>query len=426
MATLQAARIETVTPRGNRPLDAVLLATGASLGFLLAADARATWQAIVTVIGLTAAWLLAIALRRVGARWWSGWLLSVVGVVAVAVAVGFAPYLVKDGPVMVKVATGVLLISGLLMAGRGVLRASAGSRLWLRLLAGLAVLVTMLLGVFVIAPAVAATHVPRPAVGARPSSIGLGYEDVRIQTADDVALAAWYIPSRNGAAVVLLHGAGSTRSNVLDEAAVLAEHGFGVLMLDARGHGDSEGLAMDFGWAGDADVTAATAYLTGRDDVAEGRIGLVGMSMGGEEAIGAADASNVRAVVAEGATARMALDEAWLSDEYGVRGAVQEQIEEVQDFATALFSNVPRPAPLHDSVQRATDTEFLLVTAGQMPDELHAARYMDSAAPSRVVVWTVEDAGHIGGLATAPQAWESKVTGFLEDTLLGALPDADG
>jgi pimeloyl-ACP methyl ester carboxylesterase len=32
---------------------------------------------------------------------------------------------------------------------------------------------------------------------------------------------------------------------------VLAEHGYGVLLFDARGHGLSEGTAMDFGWYGD-------------------------------------------------------------------------------------------------------------------------------------------------------------------------------
>jgi pimeloyl-ACP methyl ester carboxylesterase len=204
---------------------------------------------------------------------------------------------------------------------------------------------------------------------------------------------------------------------------VLAEHGFGVLMLDARGHGESEGRAMDFGWAGDADVAAATAYLDGRDEVEDGRIGLVGMSMGGEEAIGAADAADVRAVVAEGATARTAPDESWLSDVYGVRGTVQEQLEKVQDLVTALFTDVPRPAALHDAVEHATDARFLLITAGEMPDESHAATYLESAAPSRVDVWTVDGAGHTGGLATAPDEWESRVTGFLDDALLA---DAQG
>ena len=50
--------------------------------------------------------------------------------------------------------------------------------------------------------------------------------------------------------------------------------------------------------------------------------------MGGEEAIGASASNDlIRAVVAEGATARTAADKGWLSDEYGLRGVLQEQIE---------------------------------------------------------------------------------------------------
>jgi dipeptidyl aminopeptidase/acylaminoacyl peptidase len=108
-------------------------------------------------------------------------------------------------------------------------------------------IVIVALVAFVVGPAVAATNVPRPAIGATPGSRGLAYSSVTVRTADEVELAGWYLPSRNGAAVVLLHGAGSTRSDVLDEAAVLALNGFGVLMIDARGHGDSGGRAMDFG-----------------------------------------------------------------------------------------------------------------------------------------------------------------------------------
>src|SRR5438045_978113 len=83
------------------------------------------------------------------------------------------------------------------------------------------------------------------------------------------------------AAAVLLHGASSTRSNVLAHADVLARHGFGVLLFDARGHGRSGGRAMELGWYGDRDIAAAVSYLEARTDVARGRIGAVGMSMGG-------------------------------------------------------------------------------------------------------------------------------------------------
>ncbi|MFC5263172.1 alpha/beta hydrolase [Kribbella qitaiheensis] len=113
-----------------------------------------------------------------------------------------------------------------------------------------------LLAALVVAPlslgqAVAATNVPPTAVGSTtPGDRGLPFSEVRFATADGIILAGWYIPSRNRAAVVLLHGAGSTRSSVLEHAVVLARHEYGVLLFDARGHGRSGGRAMDFGWRG--------------------------------------------------------------------------------------------------------------------------------------------------------------------------------
>ena len=136
-----------------------------------------------------------------------------------------------------------------------------------------------------------------------------------------MALSGWYVPSRNGAAVVLLHGAGSTRSAVLPHAVVLADDGFGVLLYDARGHGRSQGRAMDFGWYGDLDVAAAVDFVAGQAGVEPGRVAALGLSMGGEEALGAAASDpRIRAVVAEGATTRVAGDKAWLSDVHGRTG----------------------------------------------------------------------------------------------------------
>jgi len=140
--------------------------------------------------------------------------------------------------------------------------------------------------------AVYATNVPRPELGsATPADRGMKYEEVAFTTADGVKLSGWHVPSSNRAAVVLLHGASSTRSSVLAQAAVLARRGYGVLLFDARGHGRSGGRA----------------------NVDPGRIGAVGMSMGGEQVIGAiAEDERIRAVVAEGATNRVLEDHDWL------------------------------------------------------------------------------------------------------------------
>jgi pimeloyl-ACP methyl ester carboxylesterase len=189
-----------------------------------------------------------------------------------------------------------------------------------------------------------------------------------------------------------------------------------VLLVDARGHGESEGTAMDFGWYGDLDIRAGTDYLGSRPGVE--RIGLLGLSMGGEEAIGAAAADRrISAVVAEGATARTARDKEWLSDAYGWRGWVQEQFEYVQYGLTDLLTEASPPTSLATATARATATSFLLIAASTMPDEVHAATHMQAAAPERVSVWTVDGAGHTGGLRTAPAEWESQVVDFLESNL---------
>jgi pimeloyl-ACP methyl ester carboxylesterase len=242
--------------------------------------------------------------------------------------------------------------------------------------------------------------------------------EVTTTTSDGVRLAGWYVPSTNHAAVLLLHGSGSTRSAVLDHALLLIRNGFGVLALDARGHGRSSGHAMDFGWRGDADVAAGVAFLSARPDVDPDRIALVGVSMGGEEALGAAAADpRVMAVVAEGATGRQSADLRWLSDVYGWRGAAQEGIEAAKTAVTQVLARQRPPLPLRAAVQRMAPRPVLLIAAGTAVDEQHAAADLRRASPSTVQVWTVPGSGHTEGLRTAPQQWEQRVVGFLTSAM---------
>ena len=71
--------------------------------------------------------------------------------------------------------------------------------------------------------------------------------------------------------MLLLPGAGSTRTAVMGQGAVLARHGYGALLLDTGGHGLSAGHAMDVGWWGERNISAAVAYLTRQPAVQPGR-----------------------------------------------------------------------------------------------------------------------------------------------------------
>lgn len=291
---------------------------------------------------------------------------------------------------------------------------------WWRLLV-LPVVLAALLAVDVLAVGLLAAAGPRPGAGARtPADVGLTARDVVVPTADGERLAGWYVPTRTGAAVVLLHGSGSSRAAVLDHAAVLAGHGYGVLAVDARGHGDSTGRPMRWGWNGEEDVPATITHLLAQGDVDAGRVAVVGLSMGGEEAIGAAARDpRVAAVVAEGVTGRQAADLGWLSDVYGWRGAVQEVLEAGQTAVAAALTPVPEPVPLRDAVRLAAPRPVLLVAAGEVPDEQHAATHLTAAAPGTVETWVVPGAGHTGALATDPAGWERRVLAFLDAATAG-------
>ncbi|MET0902577.1 MAG: alpha/beta fold hydrolase [Acidimicrobiales bacterium] len=394
---------------------------GAAVAVVVVHDGSPGWQ-LARVVGAAALTMVVVLVTARAEDRWRGRVAVGFGAVLAATGAGLLPHAVKSAGTVEVLAGPVALVAGLVLVVGGTVAATTGRQLARRLGAAGVSLVIVGMTALIVAPAVMATNAPRPELRATPHDRGLVYEDVAVTTPDDVDLAGWYIPSKNRAAVVLLHGAGSTRSSVLDEVAVLAHHDFGVLMIDARGHGESEGQSMDFGWHGDTDVPAATAFLADRPEVDADRIGLVGLSMGGEEAIGASGLdTRIAAVVAEGATARNAADEAWLSEEFGVRGAFQEQLERLQDRLIDFLTSASVPIAGRAAVE-ASDAQYLLITAGKVSDEGHAAAHMATGAPDRVQIWTVAGAGHTAGLATAPEEWEERVVSFLSDALLGSKP----
>jgi pimeloyl-ACP methyl ester carboxylesterase len=341
-----------------------------------------------------------------------------VGMVAVAAGAGIGiRHLQKTGLTLETVIGLTLLVVGLMLLGYAATVAWKALHGWWRLTL-VPVAVVVLQVVFSAAVAVMYAVVPPIALGAgTPADEGLDYRDVTFTTSDGVELSAWFVPSRNGAAVVLKHGAGSTRTETIRHAGVLAGHGYGVLMMDARGHGRSGGAGMDIGWYGDEDTTAAVTFLSRQDGVVPTRIGVVGLSMGGEEAIGVAAVDpRIRAVVAEGATGRTAAD----NDDIRADDAASTLERTVERFTyglTDLLTAASPPASLRSSVAAAGDTEFLLVVAGTVEREALAAASMRSVDPQRVEVWTVPGAAHVQGLGAAPDEWERRVVGFLDTQL---------
>ncbi|MEV4536487.1 alpha/beta fold hydrolase [Asanoa sp. NPDC049518] len=390
---------------------AVLQGTAGTI--LVTAEGGAGWR-VARAAAAVALTVGAVAGLRRGARV-RGWTAVLFGLVGVVVGAGIAPaHLSKTGLTVRGVAATVVALTGLALAVAGAVALVRAARGWRKLLALPAAAVVAQFVLLPLPQSIAATNVPPTSSGGRtPAAVGLAYEDVVLHTDDGVPLSAWYVPSANGAAVVLLHGAGSTRASVIDHAAVLAGAGYGVLLVDTRGHGASGGRAMDFGWYAVPDVGAAVSDLARRSDVDHERIGVVGLSMGGEQALTAAAVdARVRAVVAEGVGRRSPADLASLPG--GVRGQVQRAVEWLTFTGADLLTDAAPPIGLRAAVARIAPRPVLLV-AGR--GEVDGARYYQAGAPASTELWALPTTGHTRGLVDLRAQWTTRVTEFLNRTL---------
>ena len=284
-----------------------------------------------------------------------------------------------------------------------------------RTLVALAVVVA---GVFVVLPTaigILATHRAREPVEA--VDLGRPYERVSFTTSDGLRLAGWYVPSRNRAAVIVSPG----RRGPVAHARMLARHGYGVLLFDRRGEGQSEGDFNAYGWGGDADLKAAASFLARRADVDPARIGGLGLSVGGEMMLeAAAEDPRLRAVVSEGGSVRSVLEE-WDDPQLAaVRKPFTPML--MQTLAVTVLANEGPPPSLMDLVDDISPRSLLLIRGldGQ-PGEILNRAFYDTAGPPKNL-WEVPGAGHTAALSAQPRQYERRVVGFFDRALLARAP----
>ena len=343
---------------------------------------------------------------------------------AIGVTIGFpGAYYLLDGTASGDHYTGPLAILGgavLLLSGPVTLwraRRTDGSRRrrYLRraLAVGAAAAIAPLLLVFVVFPVGYSYGYTHTGGTAATPDLRVPYESVRVTTDDALKLTASYVPSKNRAAVILFPGA--TRS---DEARMLVRHGYGVLLLDARGQGGSDGDIVR--WAGDRDLLGGVEYLRRRADVDPDRIGGYGFSIGGEILVeAAAKSTQFKAVVAEGAGVR--IGEGIESDQGVPRAfrAVWNPMTFVMTGATSVFSNHGPPPAIVDRIGRIAPRAVFLIYAdpGSGGESTRQPKYY-AAAREPKAIWMVPGAEHTGGLDARPVEYERRVIAFFDRALL--------
>jgi acetyl esterase/lipase len=379
---------------------------------------HAVAAAISLAVGLAA--IVAFPRLRPGLR---AGISLVFGVLAIVNGALHAKHITVDGAaasdytgVLALCAGAVLVALGLAIpfVHRGEGAATRGRRWAYRVVAVIAGVVIVYAFAFPVSAAVVSTHKYREPIGDPPSA---AYESVSFTASDGLDLSGWYRPSRNRSAIVIVHGGGGDRSGAVAHAQLLARHGYGVLVYDSRGRGESEGSPVSFGWGWPKDVAGALAFLRGRPDVDPERIGGLGLSTGADVLIEvAAEDRALRAVVADGATAGSFADYRNL-----------DGLDEAAPFywtmygAARVLSGSSPGEPLKNLVTDVSPTPLLLIATGRsLPAELDFNRIYAEAAREPVEHWELPDVAHTAAIRERPVEYEQRVTGFLYRALLSS------
>jgi uncharacterized protein len=269
------------------------------------------------------------------------------------------------------------------------------------------------------------TALPREALAGSPADFGLTYENVSFPAREDnTTLAGWYIlpqATPRDCTILMVHGRLAHRNDqsikMLDLANDLARDGYGVLMIDLRAHGESEGDRLSLGYYERRDVLGAVDYLAQRPDTS-GCVAGFGFSMGAATLISAAaEEPRIRALVADSSFAeiRVLLD-AQLPAESGLPAFFTPP---TLFMAWALYGmdlDTVRPVDLIDDL---APRPVLLIhgtaDSGIAPE--HARRLYEAANNRQAELWLAQGSQHVRAYVDHPQEYRERLLRFLDRSL---------
>ena len=250
---------------------------------------------------------------------------------------------------------------------------------------------------------------------------GLSFEDVSWKSADGTKIRGWYIPPSNSTfhgVVVLCHGIDGNRTAHLSTANWLSRSGYATLLFDFRGRGESDRTNCTMGLRETEDLLGGIDFVSGKQELREQRICVLGHSMGGAVAIlAAARDKRISGVISESPFSQLdrAIDnhfrkifgpvspilsfpvrligERWI-------GASSRDISPI----TVIGQVGPRPILLIedelDQICPPSETTSLIKMAHE-PKE----------------IWKVPGAGHIEAKVIEPEEYQRRILGFLEHNI---------
>jgi dipeptidyl aminopeptidase/acylaminoacyl peptidase len=231
-------------------------------------------------------------------------------------------------------------------------------------------------------------------------------------------LAGTFFPGASRATIVLSHGYGAHQGEMVPWADFLVRAGYSVCTYDMRARGGSGGDAITLGALEQHDLRAVVDHLAARPDVDPGRLGALGLSLGGAVTLmAAARDPRLKAIV----------DDCGFSDIASAIGTAYEQFIGlpafpfaplsvlIGEFRTGLSLRQSRPV---DIVGRIAPRPLLIIHGAddrEIP-VAHSERNHTAAGHPKEL-WIVPGAAHAQSLEIAGPEYERRVVAFFRQHL---------
>ena len=275
-----------------------------------------------------------------------------------------------------------------------------------------------------------------------PSSVGLPYREVSFNSRRDYVdpeheLRGWLVlppgvetmpVERDARWLVIVHGDGTNRADpqagAMGVAKAMWDRGYGVLMFDLRGCGESSDAEFTGGWMERLDVLGALDYLVwmGADRT---RIGVLGYSLGGVAAsLACANPGVAGAVISDSAYSDL-----WsiMKHRSGVNPWLTELIRPGMDLVLQMFVGYRLGEVSPERNVSEFDTPMLVIhgSADNVVPVVHAERLAKALGISQSEIddgdsdrlWIVPGAGHVQAFRTDSSGYIERVSGFLDQHL---------
>lgn len=239
------------------------------------------------------------------------------------------------------------------------------------------------------------------------------YEDVTIKTSDGLNISGWYIAGTRPDAIVLVHGIHANRAYLLPQANILSKAGYHLMLIDLRGHGNSEGEIMTYGYNEALDVQAAVDYLLELPEVEQ--VAVLGHSLGAAAvARAAANDERVKAIVIQSSYSSLgqAVEDSFENFSIFPRWPFAPLIITLAEFRTGL--QIGQINSSRDLSAMQSRPVFIIHSADDNLFPLHHAQQMYEAANEPKMIWIVDGLPHINPITGNEIEYEKKTLEFFD------------